>query len=875
MFDTCSFKPTNDGFPPSSGGGGGAVTSVFGRTGAVIAVAGDYNSSQITNSSGVTGAFVTDALNTLNSGKLSTSLTSAQIIVGNASNVATAVAMSGDATISNTGVLTLKNTGTAGTYGSATQVPVLTTDAQGRVTAVTNTAITGFVPTSLTSAQIIVGNASDVATAVAMSGDATISNTGVLTLKNTGTAGTYGSATQVPVLTTDAQGRVIAITNTSITGFVPTTLTSANIIVGNASNVATAVAMSGDATISNTGAVTLANSGVVASTYGSATQVPVFAVDSKGRVTSVTNTAITAASPYTYSAITLSANTSYNKAALGGANYLFISTNSPVTRTITIDSTGFVANDFLVLSFNAASPGSITLIIGTTARTFVGNRANTIFAVYDGSEWSLQSMSNSYNTSSATNNSLALGFASNVSSTNSISLGNSSSSNAESVAIGVNAISSNSNSISIGYNSSSNTNSVTIGAGSTSSNTGVVAIGQGITLTNTDAIIIGRGAGVATGTQSIAIGPAVTAGDLSIVIGTGSTGTGNIVKIGHSASANLTDSVVIGNSATGQGGSVVVIGASSIVQGANTVAIGRSINTSTNTGVVAIGQGITSTNTDNVIIGRAASAAGATSIAIGQGATAGGTNNITIGIGSTGTGSGCIRIGSSITTSSFTDVIAIGRNISPAGLSCIIIGNSGTAGGETISIGDGITSFTSSSVAIGFVARTTKSRQFAKGTYAYPRHYGAESRRIDTNQNNADSLNPSRHDEKDAWNGTTTNNATTELFLFGVSNERLTLQDNEILTATVQVQAKRNATTDCFVDTAFVSIIRGVGAGTVTLVLAPSSVNTGFLGTGATVTYTLDADTTNGSLRFRATGNTGETWQWTANIITYTRTRTA
>lgn len=44
----------------------GAVSSVFARTGAVIAVAGDYNSTHITNSSGVTGATVTAALNTLN-----------------------------------------------------------------------------------------------------------------------------------------------------------------------------------------------------------------------------------------------------------------------------------------------------------------------------------------------------------------------------------------------------------------------------------------------------------------------------------------------------------------------------------------------------------------------------------------------------------------------------------------------------------------------------------------------------------------------------------------------------------------------------------------------------------------------------------------
>lgn len=47
------------------GGGGGAVTSVFGRTGAVIANTNDYDSDQIANHSGVTGSSVTAALNTL------------------------------------------------------------------------------------------------------------------------------------------------------------------------------------------------------------------------------------------------------------------------------------------------------------------------------------------------------------------------------------------------------------------------------------------------------------------------------------------------------------------------------------------------------------------------------------------------------------------------------------------------------------------------------------------------------------------------------------------------------------------------------------------------------------------------------------------
>jgi len=47
------------------GGGGGAVSSVFGRTGAVVAVTNDYNGDQIENLSSVSGSSVDDALDTL------------------------------------------------------------------------------------------------------------------------------------------------------------------------------------------------------------------------------------------------------------------------------------------------------------------------------------------------------------------------------------------------------------------------------------------------------------------------------------------------------------------------------------------------------------------------------------------------------------------------------------------------------------------------------------------------------------------------------------------------------------------------------------------------------------------------------------------
>jgi hypothetical protein len=52
-----------------------SVPSVFNRTGPVIAQASDYNASQIDNDSSVTGVFVSDALNTLDTGKAESSIT--------------------------------------------------------------------------------------------------------------------------------------------------------------------------------------------------------------------------------------------------------------------------------------------------------------------------------------------------------------------------------------------------------------------------------------------------------------------------------------------------------------------------------------------------------------------------------------------------------------------------------------------------------------------------------------------------------------------------------------------------------------------------------------------------------------------------------
>jgi hypothetical protein len=86
----------------------------------------------------------------------------------------------------------LPTKGTAGTYANAAYIPVITTDAYGRVTGVTNTSV------AIDTAQITSGTIADAR------------------LPTKGTAGTYANSTYIPVITTDAYGRVTAITNTVI-----------------------------------------------------------------------------------------------------------------------------------------------------------------------------------------------------------------------------------------------------------------------------------------------------------------------------------------------------------------------------------------------------------------------------------------------------------------------------------------------------------------------------------------------------------------------------------------------------------------------------------------------------------------------------------
>lgn len=177
--------------------GSGAAKSTFTAAGAL------QLASQLTTPYGGTG--------------LTTSGSAGNLLISNGANW-TSAAMSSDATITGAGVLTLKTTGvTAAIYGSATQSPQVTVDANGRVTSAANVTISGTSPigSTLTNGKIWIGNILNQAAEQTVGTDATLSNAGVLTLAATGVgAGTYNS------VTVDAKGRVTAGANpTTLAGY--------------------------------------------------------------------------------------------------------------------------------------------------------------------------------------------------------------------------------------------------------------------------------------------------------------------------------------------------------------------------------------------------------------------------------------------------------------------------------------------------------------------------------------------------------------------------------------------------------------------------------------------------------------------------------
>lgn len=261
---------------PVSSGGTGVATLPSGQ---VLLGFGTGNVSALSNVSAVSSTVASNqTVNTLNSdvyGRVTSYTTQAisGLTVSQGGTGASTFNLGSILVGNGTGAVSvLANTGTAGTYGSASYHPVITTDAYGRVSNVANTqVILDLTSTSVTNTLPFIrggtGSTSYTTGQMLIAG-----STGFLSLANSTYTATGSGATNSTVtsLTVDAYGRVTAATYSAISGLTVSqggtgisTATTNGITFGNGTGAfgVTAAAGTSDQTWSNQ-ILTVTNAGV-------------------------------------------------------------------------------------------------------------------------------------------------------------------------------------------------------------------------------------------------------------------------------------------------------------------------------------------------------------------------------------------------------------------------------------------------------------------------------------------------------------------------------------------------------------------------------------------------------------------------------------
>lgn len=242
---------------------------------------------------------------------------------------------------------------------------------------------TGGLSNTLQDGDIFVGNASNIATGVTPSGDITLSNTGVFGIAagvivnadiNAAAAIDYSKLAALTsgnilvgsagnVATSVAMSGDIAITNTGVTSIQAgaivnadvnaaaaiafsklATLASANILVGSAGGVATSVAMSGDVTISNTGVTTI-GAGAIDLAMLSAGIAPAGVIKFMGQLTSVGGSATEA---FTVTGAVAATDRAFVQVVNDGTGNVTVLEAVVTTDTLTITFSADPQNDTVI-----------------------------------------------------------------------------------------------------------------------------------------------------------------------------------------------------------------------------------------------------------------------------------------------------------------------------------------------------------------------------------------------------------------------------------------------------------------------------------------------------------------------------------------------